>query len=537
MNARFGALLGFLVVLSQALGAQVFWKAGDAPDTVLVSYRQSLVSPAVVAEGKRLTNEVGGTVDLELPAIQMQRLRLPSGSGPSLVNRAIEVFSASPLVLAAEPDPAIKAAAVNVNDSIYTSGYQWYLTATAWPQAVSAYNGGAISFPGDIIVAVIDTGVDPHFDLSGQLLAGTSFVSAEPTTDDQNGHGTFCAGLIAARTGSNTGMAGAFIDSTKVKILPVKVLNGCGGGNSSDLAAGVLYAVAQGARVINMSVQSSSGSTAMEAAVISARSAGSLIVAAAGNDYGGPTSYPANYSQVFAVGALDHNGYRAAYGNFGKLELSAPGGDLANSSGGCTVSLGSCCTYEIWSLAGSHGGCGSPYNPACPSDGYEAAAGTSFAAPLVAAAAAMLFSQDPTRRVEDIQRILMQTASATAYGAGYSAEVGWGKLNFAGALLYQSTPQSGGNLKAYNWPNPFNPDKDRTTTLTFILPDAQSAKLRLLDAGGDLVRQWELSGQGGLNFVLWDGRNGQGDAVANGAYTLVVESGGKRAVNTVAVLH
>jgi flagellar hook assembly protein FlgD len=92
-------------------------------------------------------------------------------------------------------------------------------------------------------------------------------------------------------------------------------------------------------------------------------------------------------------------------------------------------------------------------------------------------------------------------------------------------------------MKAYNWPNPFKPERDRLTTLTFFLPEGRAARLRLLDAGGDLVKQWDLpNAPAGMNLVVWDGRNGVGQAVAVGAYTLVVESGGQRALAQVAVL-
>jgi hypothetical protein len=167
---------------------------------------------------------------------------------------------------------------------------------------------------------------------------------------------------------------------------------------------------------------------------------------------------------------------------------------------------------------------------------YEGAAGTSFAAPLVAAAAALLLSQDSGRQVEDLQRILIQSALPTAEGPGYHGDTGWGKLNFAGALSYQASAAQGAALKLYNWPNPFNPDKEGLTTLTFILPAAGPVTLRMLDAGGDLVKQWSVDGASGMNLLVWDGKNGAGNTVANGAYSVLLQSGGAQARCTVAVL-
>jgi subtilisin family serine protease len=544
-----GRILTVLLAISlrafAAAPGEKLWAPGDAPGTVLVSYRQGAGQELFRQEARRLGlseksskaaiqealhASVGGRVDLDVPRLGLQRVRLAMPD-KAHVDAAILSYRSSALVHAAEPDHPIKAASISLNDTLYTGGQQRCLTATTWPQAVAAYNAGSISLVGTIIVAIVDTGVDPHADLATQLLAGTSFVSAEPSTDDLNGHGTFCAGLVAATTGNATGMAGAFFDPAKVRILPVKVLDSGGSGATSDLAAGVAWAVDHGARVINLSIQSSQGSDAMENAVNDARSAGVLVVAAAGND-SGQTSYPAYYSQVLSVASLDHNDNLAFYSNRGKIELSAPGGDFAVSGCLCQTAPVSGCPFEIWSLTAVTAA-------ACPSPSYEAGAGTSFAAPLVCAAAALLFSQDPTRRVEDVERILLQTASPTTLGAGYNSQTGWGKLNFYGALTYQGAAQSGVPLKVYNWPNPFNPDKEGLTTLTFFLPSATATTLRLLDAGGDLVKRWDLDATQaapGMNLVVWDGRNGLGLPVANGAYTLVLQCGSARATATVAVL-
>jgi thermitase len=543
----FGALVGLALNAVAARPSDGLWNPGDAPGTVVIRFRAGLDREALRAEARRLGADekssaaelrqalhriLGGQVDLEVPLLDLQRIRL-AVPDKAHTDEALRSYRSSALILAAEPDHPIKAASITVNDALYTGGQQWGLTNTSWPQAVAAYNAGTISLQGQVTVAVIDTGVDVHADLSGQVLAGTSFVSAEPTTDDLNGHGTFCAGLIAALVGNGTGMAGGFFDSSKVRILPVKVLNSGGSGNSSDLAAGIAYAIGQGVRVISLSIQSTQGSDAMEAAVNEARRDGVLVVAAAGNDYGGPTSYPATYSQVLAVAALNHTDGPAAYSNQGKIELSAPGGDLAVVSGcTCQTTPVSGCPFEIWSLVAVTAA-------PCFSPSYDAGAGTSFAAPLVAAAAALLFSQDPNRRVEDVQRILLQTASPTSLGAGYHPETGWGKLNFYGALTYQGAAQSGAPLKAYNWPNPFSPDKDGLTTLTFFLPQAVATTVRLFDAGGDLVKSWDLDAShafAGMNMIAWDGRNGVGAPVANGAYTLVLRTGSVWIKTTVAVL-
>ena len=539
------AALAIWALSSLAFAAQdAWWKAGDAPDTLLVTF-QSPLSDLQARAREALQAGLGAQVDLEIPSIHVQRLRLAPGSGEAGVNAALKAYRDSGLVRAAQPDFPAHPASLTVDDPLYTSptASQWYLTATAWPQAVAAYNAGSFSLPGSVVVAVIDSGVAPSADLAGQLLPAVNFASGSPGTSDDFGHGTFCAGLIAAVGGNGIGMAGAFIEPGKVKILPLRVFGGCGTGYVSDIAAAIVYAAQQGARVLNLSLAIGGDSSAVENAIAQARVGGALVVAAAGNDGGAGTSYPAAYPNAMAVGALDHADGKAFYGNQGKLEISAPGGDGIYPPQTCATSSSACCPYGIWSLEDDHPGCPAQSNFACSiPDGsipvaVNAGSGTSFSTPLVSAAAAMLFSQDPGRSVEDVERILEQSASPTALGPGFHAETGWGKLNYAAALASQSVAPGGSAMKAYNWPNPFRPDRDRVTTFTFFLPEGRPTKLRLLDAGGDLVKQWDLpSANPGMNFQVWDGRNGVGDAVAVGAYTLVVESGGRRVLAQVAVL-
>ena len=155
------------------------------------------------------------------------------------------------------------------------------------------------------------------------------------------------------------------------------------------------------------------------------------------------------------------------------------------------------------------------------------------------AAAALLLSQDPSLHVEDVTQRLLQSASPTSLGGGWHSATGWGKLNYYGALQRQAISGAGAVLKVWNAPNPFSPGRDGSTTLTFVLPTPAATVVRLFDAAGDLVKRWELNaGQtfAGMNLLAWDGRNGAGTLVANGAYLLVLESNGQRAVNRVAVL-
>jgi subtilisin family serine protease len=300
------------------------------------------------------------------------------------------------------------------------------------------------------------------------------------------------------------------------------------------------WAVDHGARVLNMSFASDTRTDTLEQAVNYAFNHGCLPVAASGNDSTG-AYYPAAYPQVLSVGALDRAGNRAYYSNFGRVELSAPGGTGNNYCGPVpcppvAVGLGLIPVAIPAGMSTEIIGA-SNYSD----DGYGAWDGTSFAAPMVAAAAALLFAQDPGRSPLDVQAILESTADPTALGAGYHAETGWGRLNVYRALTAGNSQTNvlGTDLKVYNWPNPFNPDKEGGTQLTFILEKPADATLRVLDASGELLIEKKVSQsqtRAGLNYSRWDGKNGAGVTAASGVYILIVEADGKRGKNRIAVL-
>ncbi len=133
-----------------------------------------------------------------------------------------------------------------------------------------------------VVVAVVDTGVQAnHADLRGQVLAGKDFVAPGTSANDENGHGTHVAGIVAAVAGNKRGVAGLARSS---RILPVRVLDARGEGSSDDVAKGIIWAVNAGAKVINLSLGSTQSDTAGEQAVAYAVSKNVVVVAAAGND-------------------------------------------------------------------------------------------------------------------------------------------------------------------------------------------------------------------------------------------------------------
>lgn len=178
-----------------------------------------------------------------------------------------------------------------------------------------------------IKVAVIDTGIDKdHPDLIANIKGGRNYIikkgSVNPANwDDDNGHGTHVAGIIAA-SDNEIGVIGV---APTADLYAVKVLNRNGSGSLSDVIAGIDWAVGNNMDVINMSLGADSSSLSFKEAVDNAYSAGVVVVAAAGND-GAEVDYPAAYGSVIAVAATNSSNVRPSWSSFGpEVELSAPG--------------------------------------------------------------------------------------------------------------------------------------------------------------------------------------------------------------------
>jgi subtilisin family serine protease len=181
-----------------------------------------------------------------------------------------------------------------------------------------------------ITVAVLDTGVKgSHPDLSGRVAKGFDAITNKPgARSDKNGHGTFIAGIIAGKSngGGIVGMA------PNARILPVKVLDSGGVGDSDDIAQGIIWAVDNGADVINMSFGADSANRVEAEAIDYARGAGVTLVAAAGNEGIKQVMYPAGYPEVLGVGATDFNNKVASFSNRGPhVDVVAPGQGILSS--------------------------------------------------------------------------------------------------------------------------------------------------------------------------------------------------------------
>jgi subtilisin family serine protease len=269
---------------------------------------------------------------------------------------------------------------------------------------------------------VIDSGFDlGHPDRPANLLIGCDYVRWRATLfggacpyvgDDTNGHGTHVAGIVGARHNNVLGLTGV---APGVTVLAIRTANSNGESYVSDVASAIREATDAGARVINLSLGGPSSTNSQRSAVSYAISHGVVVVAAMGNEYeeGNPTSYPAAYPGVVAVGAATHDDQRASYSNTGShISLVAPGGS-GDSSGSPLNWIAS--LYPL--IKGE----------------YRLVVGTSQAAPHVAGAAGLLFSVNPSLTGSDAAGLLRSTARPLG-GPVPNPTFGYGYLDVSAAV-------------------------------------------------------------------------------------------------------
>ena len=312
---------------------------------------------------------------------------------------------------------------------------QWYLTQNraydAWTEQ-----------PGldAVRVAVIDSGVDAeHPELAGRIGEARSFVGG--SADDVQGHGTIVAGIIAANTGNDVGIAGL---APSAELLVAKVVTARRTIPVEAEAKAIRWAVEQGARVINMSLgglrdprnpERDTFSRLEADAIAYAVSKKVLVVAAVGNSDQAPSrpwpyaSYPAALPHVLGVSAVARDGSSPTFSNRDAIfnDLAAPGEDvLSLFPRALTVERPGCVEQG--------------YTP-CATEEFRAPEGTSFAAPQVSAAAANLIATRPSLRPDQVSTILQRTAvdanpanGCRPCGLRRDPLTGWGRLDAAAAL-------------------------------------------------------------------------------------------------------
>ena len=311
---------------------------------------------------------------------------------------AAHVFAFSLLVSSA----TVLAVALDSTTSFAASGsdplldQQWGLTAIGAPSVWKITRGAGVT------VAVIDSGSGPHPDLDANLDAGRTmfgFIDSVGVVDiDNAGHGSHVAGIIAAVADNAIGGSGVAPQS---RILPIRVLDAHGSGDSKDVSKAVRFAVDSGAKVINLSLGGSTESTSLTAAIQYAVDRNVLVVAAAGNGAADSTpKWPGASDLVIAVTAVDRNNSVTSFDQRGDyIDLAAPGASILSTA----------------------------------SNDYKIQSGTSMAAAFVTGAAALLFAAQPSITAAQVRDVLQRTATDIG-AAGRDTTFGYGLINLVAAF-------------------------------------------------------------------------------------------------------
>jgi serine protease len=427
-------------------------------DRLIVKYKdanvgsaKARVATAMTAGRQAIADRAGQQLGLRLQALRSTA----TGAHVFKIDRKVSVTEADALaremmardtsIEYAEPDRIMRKMAT-ASDPMYTQQWHYYET-TGGLRLPAAWD---LSTGTGVKVAVIDTGIRPHADLAGQYVGGYDFISDATIGNDGNGrdadptdpgdwtaanecaagdpasnsswHGTHVSGTIAAATNNGLGVAGVAYGA---KVVPVRVLGKCGG-YTSDIADAIIWASggtvtgvpanANVAKVINMSLGGGGAcGTTTQNAINSARSRGTVVVVAAGNEnQNASNSNPANCAGVVTVAATNRNGARAPYSNYGTVvDVAAPGGD-ANG-------------YILSTL---NAGTSSP-----GADNYAGYQGTSMATPHVAGVAALMLARNSALTPDDIEAKLKATARAFP---GTCSQCGTGIVD-AGAAVAAAT--------------------------------------------------------------------------------------------------
>ena len=434
-------------------GAQTARTAAYAPGEVVVRYERGTSRHAEAAV-QRATG-VGS------PKAFAPRTRVLTIEDGQSVADTVNELRARPEVATAAPNARAHLAGFIPSDpgrAGVAGGWQelqWNFLAPAGVNAPDAWQHLIdVGYPGGrgATVAVLDTGVAykdrrrfrKSTDFSrGDFVRGYDFVDDDKFPHDENGHGTHVASTIGESTHNDRGVTGLAYGA---KIMPVRVLNSRGEGESAAITAGIRFAVRHGADVINLSFEfddtfrqfTASEIPDVLAAVRFAGRRGVVVVAAAGNFERPAISYPARASTVIAVGATTEHGCRARYSNVGRgLDIVAPGGgaddpDDATCPKGLPEGRDIYQTTFPWAGVLSAPRSSSSYRRFGLPSGFI---GTSMASPHVSAAAALVIASGilgPHPTPQAVQERLQATAT-DAGAAGYDEAYGYGRLDAAGA--------------------------------------------------------------------------------------------------------
>ena len=346
-------------------------------ETFIIQYKEGVDEETRIA-----LNELYGVEEVDAIGEDGENIKVLKVKEGYTVEEVLEKYMADPNIEYAEPD--------YFAEFYYAPNDPGYKNLTAVLNAINAQQAWDITKGESVIVAVIDSGVSVHPDLAGNLLPGYSALASLSPNSDTVGHGTAVAGVVGAIGDNKIGTLGI---NWKAKILPVKVDDANGNLGISNIAKGIRWAADNGARVMNLSVGSSSDSSTLKSAIDYAYGKGCVIVAATGNDGKNAVSFPARYSNVIGTGASSDGKTKANITNYGTgLDV------LAISAWYTTIVTG----------------------------GYGNMSGTSFSSPQVAGLASLLIGLNPELTQEQVKHYIQMGAS----GNGVRTDlIGYGVIN------------------------------------------------------------------------------------------------------------
>ncbi|MDH6096172.1 S8 family serine peptidase, partial [Umezakia ovalisporum] len=374
--------------------------ADYAPNRLIVKFNPEVTS----TQANEIKNSLGvvKTQNIRLTGAEIWQL-----SGTTSVETALATYGRSRVFEYIEPDYIVTTAATIPNDPSFNLLWGLHNTGQTGgtpdvdidaPEAWDIQTGNP-----DLVIGVIDTGVDyTHPDLVGNIwtnigeiagdgidndgngyiddIRGWDFAYNDNNPMDVHGHGTHVSGTIAGKGNNAVGVTGV---AWNAKIMPLKFLDDTGSGWISDAILAVEYATAQGVKLTNNSWGGGGYSQGLYDAIAAAGDAGSLFIAAAGNESNNndsSPSYPASYNldNIISVAAITHWDGLSSFSNYGltTVDLGAPGSDIYST---------------------------------VPGNSYDSYSGTSMASPHVAGAAALLWSENPTWTAQQVKDVLLQT--------------------------------------------------------------------------------------------------------------------------------
>jgi type VII secretion-associated serine protease mycosin len=366
------------------------------PGQLVVKFRQPLSNALVSGFSARYGVRVLKTSSLGAILVQ---------HNPQLSSQQVmQTLKADPVVEYAEPNVTFRTRFV-VNDprSADQKGLGMIGMGKAWDITL-----------GDprVVIAVVDTGIDmTHPDLRDKLVPGFNVLSPGQPPQDDNGHGTHASGIAAAATDNRTGIAGT---APRCRIMPIKALNSEGGGDGFSVATGVVWAVDNGAHIINLSLGGEAPQETLERAIKYALARNVSVIVAMGNESTNALRYPASYPGVIAVGSVDQTRNLSNFSNYGKwMSVVAPGSQILSTMPMQSVYMTSAEGYM---------------------NEYDFMDGTSMAAPMVAGVVALMKSRHPNLTPAEIKARLEGTARDLG-APGFDERFGHGLVDAPRAIL------------------------------------------------------------------------------------------------------